>query len=117
MGASPIPGASTGGFGMTTTVEASRLVPIIDAMGKTELLALNRLVIDRVRKIDAVEAVRAGANIRIGDVMRFTSKHGRVVRIRVTKVNVKTVHGDEVDGENRSTFMKWRVSPQMLQAC
>jgi len=53
----------------------------------------------------------AVAQFRINDIVTFiSSKHGRSVRGRVTKINSSTIHVQEIDN-----VMKWRVSPELLK--
>lgn len=61
-------------------------------------------------------AKRNSTSLRRGAIAWFMDRNGNKRHIYVTRINAKTVSGEELDPITRvrNSFKTWRVSPQML---
>lgn len=100
-----------------TASDALRSIPLT-SMSKAELLALNEAVVAQIRTLQTTEAIRAGMQFRPGDKASFySSKYGRNIAIKITKVNIKTVSAVELNDDGTVSYRTWKVAPTMLKAC
>ena len=88
------------------------ILPNISTMGLPDLQELNRHTVHRIRQLHAARAVAAAAKFKIGDLVEFVdNRRGQKVRIRISRINTKTLSGNEVDGIQ----VPWRVPPTMCR--
>ncbi|WP_162098833.1 hypothetical protein [Cupriavidus taiwanensis] len=82
------------------------------------LRTLNHAVVGVIRERQAAKQREVAISLRIGGIASFYSrKDGKTVKIRIDRLNMKTVSGTEVDPTtHKPTFRTWRVSPSLLTA-
>ena len=92
---------------------------ILDKCNLTQLQDLNRLVIRRINDEHRKRQARLLEKFKVGDLVEFTSdKENRVIRLKVERINAKTLSGTEVmgkDGLMRDVGRPWRVSPSLCR--
>lgn len=98
---------------MQTVDKIGLILPTLDA---TQLRQLNSMVVGRLNNLRSVEQLQAMNKLRIGSTVEFTSsKQHRTVRMRVDRLNTKTVSGTELDRNTNMPLMStWKVPPSML---
>lgn len=81
-----------------------------------KLMALPIDALQQLKKdVDEAMSHRKYELFRVGKLASFYSaKKGREVIIRITKINTKTVMGDEVNERGIPTGMKWKCGPSCL---
>lgn len=90
---------------------------VLNSMTTEELRSLNSRVVAMIRDRQDREAWRKARSFAPGQIVQFKDKLGYVRKMRVQRVNVKTVSGFELDsGGSPMLFKQWRVSPQFLTA-
>jgi hypothetical protein len=88
------------------------LAASMDKMTIEDLRALNRLTVSKINERNEQSARVSMAKFYVGDLVDFTnSRDGGVVRLRVERLNTKTLTGKELDGARRG----WRVSPGLCR--
>jgi hypothetical protein len=85
----------------------SDIAEIIEALDYDELLALNELIVERLKFLDRQEAHDAMMQFHPGARVMFDSQHGPQ-QVTILKFNQKTVSVLTDDGR------KWKVAPQLL---
>ena len=81
---------------------------------KLKALPIEALFQLRDELVEACQKRRHEA-LKIGSVAEFeSSKHGAIVRIRITGFGPKNVMGEEVDANGFSMRKKWRCHPDFL---
>lgn len=93
---------------------------IIALVGKLKdeqmLRNVNSEVVSRINDCITRVEQEAARGWAIGDTARFIhSSEGRMVTIKISSINWKTVTGVELDGTGKETIKKWRVAPSVLK--
>lgn len=81
----------------------------IDQLTETELIDLNRRIVERLRLIQQMRAHKAMMNFSVGEKVQFRSSVGELVRGILTRYNKKTV--TIITDDHRH----WNVSPALLE--
>ena len=72
-----------------------------------ELIELNKLVVDRIKYLRDLKAIKEKVLFKKGDFVSF-QKNNEFITGRVTKINIKTISLKTENGQ------EWRVSPHLL---
>lgn len=82
------------------------------------LRTLNNAVVQILRQRQTAKQREAANQLHFGGIASFYSrKDGKTIKIRVDRMNLKTVSGTEVDPiTHKPTSRTWRVSPSLLTA-
>lgn len=98
---------------MQTVDKIGLILPTLDA---TQLRQLNAMVVGRINNLHSIKQLQAMNKLREGATAEFmSSKQHRIVRIRIDKLNTKTVSGTELNRVNNTPMMAtWKVAPSML---
>jgi hypothetical protein len=98
---------------MQTVQKLELILPILSL---AELRQLNKSVVNSINSHMAIKQRLAMNTLRVGALAEFTnSKTGRRIRIRIEKLNSKTVSGREIHIPDGTPRMEtWRVSPSLL---
>ena len=80
----------------------------LDQLSRSELVALNREIVARIKQMDAHAVAKDMVQFRPGDQVSFEARDGTVLG-RVMKLNRKTISILAEDG------CQWNVSPHALK--
>ena len=84
----------------------------INMMTLDQLREVNRRVCNAINEHHAQIQRRAAAKFKVGDLVEFTSeKLGRRIRLRIERINLKSLSGTEFNDPTRT----WRVSPNLCR--
>ena len=83
---------------------------MLNKLTRAELVALNRVIVRRIKVMDDFERFKANAAFYPGDKVSWKDKHGFSHRGWVTRVNTKTISVQAEDDPEGS----WRVSATLL---
>lgn len=88
----------------------------LKGLSKSELHEVNRLVVSQINYMNRIEQSKSASRFGIGDRAAFReSKFGRLVTIRIDRINQKTISGTELNADgNVIAGRTWRVSPSLL---
>ncbi len=75
---------------------------------KDELIALNKLIIKRLKYLDNLDSIERITSFNIGDSVSFEYRGYYITGI-VAKINIKTI---SIQTENNGI---WRVSPSLVK--
>ena len=67
--------------------------PTIDKMGREELIQLNRMVIDCIKKLDREKISNIINKITIGQKVAFEGRYGEIIKINNKTASVFTTEG------------------------
>lgn len=81
----------------------------LDRMTESELLTLNQEVVALIKHKRALAAAVKRSQLKVGQAVQFTRKTGEVVRMVISKINLATISGDDMD-----KVMRWRVPVGMV---
>lgn len=76
-----------------------------------ELREVNRLNCGLIQKAHAERQQKLLSKFKVGDLVEFINGKGGRTRIRVSRINAKTLSGNEVEGSKSP----WRVSPSLCR--
>lgn len=95
----------------------TKIRAILPMLNEQTLRQINGDVVDRLRMMQTQHQQKAMQNLRVGSVAEFYStKHGRLVRMKVERLNTKSVSGIELNRvDNTPTMTKWKVAPSFLK--
>lgn len=82
----------------------------LDSFTEEELVHLNRLIVERLRIMQTVQAHGAMIQFRIGQRVRFVGHGGQEIAGTLTKYNRKSVTVVTEQGA------QWNVSPALLKS-
>lgn len=86
---------------------------MLNSLSDEQLQKLNSAIVGvmRARRDDKIHAAKR--EIRIGSIVQFASskRGGDMVKMRVTKINIKTIEGSEL-GDVR---MNWKVTASLCE--
>jgi hypothetical protein len=90
---------------------------LLAGLNVSELRQLNSEVVSHINHQVSLIQRKAMLNLRVGSLAEFTnSRTGRTVRVRIEKMNSKTVSAREINIPDGTDKMEtWRVSPSMLR--
>ncbi len=86
-----------------------KVLSVLELLTRDELLQLNRIIIERVRIMQQIEAHGQMMNLRIGQRVQFTATDGRLIKGVLVRMNRKSVTIATDDGH------EWRVSPTFVR--
>lgn len=87
-------------------------------MNLEQMREVNRLAIERINSLHRERQATVMRKFTHGDLVEFTSdKQARVVRLRVERLNQKSLSGVEVDSAHprAQPGLQWRVSPSLCR--
>ncbi len=87
----------------------TKIEEFIKTLSKQELIALNKLVVERVKLIQQLEATNQMSHFNLGDWVKFNDQRGNILKGRIIKMNKKTV--SIITDDN----FQWNVHPSLLQ--
>jgi hypothetical protein len=98
---------------MQTVDKIGLILPTLDV---TQLRQLNSMVVGHINNANGVRQLQAMNKLRVGSTVEFmSSKQHRIVRMRIDRLNTKTVSGTELNRvDNRPMMATWKVAPSML---
>lgn len=82
-------------------------------LSEAELRTLNTAVCERIRAANRAKTQEQMSAFYVGDLVEFHDRTGECVRVRVERLNVKTMSGVEIDGPRKGR--NWRVHPSFCR--
>lgn len=97
------------------TVQAIR--GLLSGLDASQLREVNNDVIAHLNHQQRIRQMDAMRTLRVGTIAEFTSsKLHKTIRIRVTKLNQKTVSGQQINIADGTDMMaSWNVAPSLLR--
>ena len=86
--------------------DLNKLQEILAKMDETDFTVVNQIVRDGFSNVQ----LKARVAFRIGDIVEWDAKIGKIVTGKITKINRKTIIVRAAD-----TGTEWRVSPSLLK--
>ncbi|MDI6741068.1 MAG: hypothetical protein QME74_12005 [Candidatus Edwardsbacteria bacterium] len=86
---------------------AQRVEKLVQGLSLGDLMKVNRMIVERIKLLQRAAAMNSMGQFKIGETVSFTH-HGRMVRGRIIKFNLKTVTLITDDDHT------WNVSPALL---
>lgn len=98
---------------MQTVDKIGLILPTLDM---TQLRQLNSMVVGQMNSHQHVKQMQAMVKLRVGAIAEFTSsKLHKVIRVRITKLNLKTVSARQINIPDGTDMMAtWKVAPSLL---
>jgi len=93
---------------LTNDNEIRRIEDFIKSLGESELIYMNRLVVERLKLLSQEKSTSQMMKFNIGEKVSFMSPDGIVKTGIILKINKKTMSIDTQDGTH------WKVSPGLL---
>lgn len=81
----------------------------IDKLTESELIDLNRRIVERLRLMQQMRAHKAMMNFSVGERVQFCSSAGETIKGIITRYNRKTV--TVITDDHR----QWNVSPSLIE--
>jgi hypothetical protein len=81
---------------------------MMENLTEAELIALNRLVVERIKLMRRAGKIVQMSNFAVGEKVSFQTTDGRSISGIISKLNQKTVSIITETGQ-------WNVSPELLQ--
>ncbi len=93
---------------MIDTISVTKIEDFIKTLNKDELVYLNRLVVQRVKLLNQLEATNKMTEFNLGDYVHFSDQRGTVISGKIIKMNRKTLSVLTDDS------IQWNVHPSLL---
>lgn len=88
--------------------EEVKIEDFIKTLNKTELLFLNRLVVERIKLLSQMETTSQMSDFSIGDTVEFKDHQNKIISGIIIKMNKKTISVLTRDSR------QWNVHPSFL---
>ena len=90
---------------------------LLSGMTAQELRQVNSDVVAHLNHRQGLTQTSAMANLRVGTIAEFnSSKLNKTIRIRITRLNQKTVTGQQIHiPDGTDTIGTWKVAPSLLR--
>lgn len=90
---------------------------LLAGLSVEQLRNINSDVVSHINHRQRLTQMKAMTSLHVGQLVEFTSsKLHKTIRIRITKLNQKTVSGRQINIPDGTDMMgEWKVAPSMLR--